>query len=405
MIARIQPKKLNGTIRAVPSKSQAHRMLICAALCGTPVRIHIGAASEDIEATIRVLRAFGAAIEWDGCTALVRGGNWAARCMADCGESGSTLRFLLPVAGALGIDATFVLRGRLGARPIAPLDRELTRGGCTVSRGADTISISGALNAGEYRLPGNVSSQYISGLMMALQTLDAQSRIAIEGEMESAAYVDMTVNALRAFGADVRKTEHGCIVSGGGYRAAGDVEIEGDWSNAAFWLCANAIAGSVLVDGLNPESAQGDRRVVQEIQAIRAEKMHTADVSGIPDLAPALAALAAARGRGLRIVRAERLRMKESDRIASIVRAVNALGGCARETADGLIIESDCCLSGGAVDAAGDHRIAMMAAAASVGCKNEVIVRGAEAVNKSYPAFWRDFQALGGDVKLEEERA
>ena len=405
MIARIQPKQLNGTIRAVPSKSQAHRMLICAALCGTPVRIHIGATSEDIEATIRVLRAFGAAIEWDGCTALVRGGNWAARCMADCGESGSTLRFLLPVAGALGIDAAFVLRGRLGARPIAPLDRELTRGGCTVSRGADTISISGSLRAGEYRLPGNVSSQYISGLLMALQTLDAQSRITIEGALESAAYVDMTINALRAFGAEVCRTEQGFAVAGGGYRAAGNVEIEGDWSNAAFWLCANAIAGSVRVDGLNLESAQGDRRVVQEIEAICAGKMHFLDASGIPDLAPALAALAAARGQGLRIAHAERLRMKESDRIASIVRAINALGGCARETEDGLIIESDHGLSGGAVDAAGDHRIAMMAAIASIGCSNEVIVRGAEAVNKSYPAFWRDFQALGGDVKLEEERA
>ena len=215
----------------------------------------------------------------------------------------------------------------------------------------------------------------------------------------------MTINALRAFGAEVCRTEQGFAIAGGGYRAAGTVEIEGDWSNAAFWLCANAIAGSVRVDGLNLESAQGDRRVAREIEAICAEKMHFLDASGIPDLAPALAALAAARGQRLRIAHAERLRMKESDRIASIVRAINALGGCARETEDGLIIESDRGLSGGAVDAAGDHRIAMMAAIASIGCSNEVIVRGAEAVNKSYPAFWCDFQALGGDVKLEEERA
>ena len=404
MIARISPGALRGTIRAVPSKSQAHRMLICAALCDTPVRIHIGAASEDIEATIRVLRAFGAAIEWDGCIALVRGGNWAARCMADCGESGSTLRFLLPVAGVMGIDATFMLRGRLGARPIAPLDRELIRGGCAVSRGADMISITGALRAGEYHLPGNVSSQYVSGLLLALQMLDAPSRIEIEGSIESAAYIDMTIQAMCAFGAQVQRMENAYIVPGGGYRAVGDVEIEGDWSNAAFWLCANAIAGSVRVDGLNMESAQGDRRVIQEIAGICAENMHVLDASGVPDLVPALAALAAA-GHGLRVVHAERLRMKESDRIASVVNAVNALGGCARETMDGLIIESDRTPTGGTVDAAGDHRIAMMAAIASIECRNEVIIRGADAVNKSYPAFWRDFQALGGHVRLEEERA
>ncbi len=397
MIARIQPHRLCGTIRAVPSKSQAHRMLICAALCKSPVKIHIGASSEDIEATIRALRAFGADIEWDGRTAHVRGGNWASNCTADCGESGSTLRFMLPAAGALGIDAAFVLHGRLGARPIAPLDRELIRGGCDVRRSADEIRISGQLRAGKYILPGNVSSQYVSGLLMALQLMAAPSEIAIDGSLESAAYIDMTMAAMRAFGAEVVRTQNGFSVPGGGYRAIDDVKIEGDWSNAAFWLCA-----SVQVDGLNPESAQGDRRVLAEIAAIRAEKMHIMDASGIPDLVPALAALAA-QGQGLRVIHAERLRMKESDRIASVVNAVNALGGGARETDDGLIIEANRPAIGGAVDAAGDHRIAMMAAIASIGCENEVVIRGAESVNKSYPAFWRDFESLGGCVNLEED--
>lgn len=403
MIARIQPRPLRGTIRAVPSKSQAHRILICAALCGSPVRVHVGATSEDIEATIRVLRAFGASIDWDGRTATVTGGGRAARCTADCGESGSTLRFLLPVAGALGIDATFQLRGRLGSRPIAPLDRELIRGGCDVRRSTDEIRVCGRLRAGEYSLPGNVSSQYISGLLLALQLLDEPSSIRIEGSVESAAYIDMTVDAMRMFGAEIVRAENGFSVPGGGYRSDGtDIEIEGDWSNSAFWLCADAIAGPVRVEGLNPDSAQGDRRAVSEIAAIRSEKGHRLDASGVPDLVPALAALAAC-GQGLRVVHAERLRMKESDRIASVVSAVNALGGRAGETEDGLTVEPDCPVTGGTVDAAGDHRIAMMAAIASVGCRDEVIVRGAESVNKSYPAFWRDFTALGGCVKLEEE--
>ena len=407
MIARISPRKLRGTVAAIPSKSEAHRALICAALADAPTSIVMGPGSEDIEATIRCLNAFGAKIEHTPSGLRVEPvRETPATCEADCGESGSTLRFLLPVAGALGIDVFFHMHGRLPDRPIAPLDMALMHGGCVLDRPQrEVLRILGKLRPRTYMLPGNVSSQYISGMLFALPALEGESYLVIHDQRESASYIDMTLHMLARFGVAPEVTESGyAIPADCRYTTPGEVDIGGDWSNAAFWLCANALPGcDVTVTGLDPNSPQGDRRIADELRGLERSDSYTLDAADIPDLAPVFAATACARGQVLRVVSASRLRIKESDRIASVCRALNALGGEATETEDGLIIEAGRTLKGGEVDSCGDHRIAMMTAIASCACENEVIIRGAEAVNKSYPGFWKDFAHLGGCVELTED--
>lgn len=408
MIARITPAKLAGSIAAIPSKSEAHRSLICAALADKPTTLYMGPGSEDIEATIRCLNAFGADIRRENETLRVNPiREIPAACEADCGESGSTLRFLLPVAGALGIDASFRMHGRLPERPIFPLDRELSMGGCELTHPERNIlRITGKLRPGAYALPGNVSSQYISGMLFALTLLNNESTLAVTGKTESAGYIEMTLQSMAAFGAQPVKTDSGFAIPGlGRYTSPGSAHIGGDWSNAAFWFCVDAIDGcAVHVTGLNTDSAQGDKRIVEEVQKLRdANGTAVIDASDIPDLIPTLAACACARRQDVEVIRAGRLRIKESDRLLAIARTLNKLGSCITETQDGLIIDGSRPLRGGEVDSFGDHRIAMMAAIASTGCTQEVIIHGAEAVNKSYPGFWMDFASLGGRVKFEQE--
>lgn len=279
-------------------------------------------------------------------------------------------------------------------------------GGCELTRPErDVLRITGKLRPGRYELPGDVSSQYISGMLFALTLLNEESTLAITGKTESAGYIEMTLQSMAAFGAHPRKVDSGFAIAGlGRYVSPGSAHIGGDWSNAAFWVCIDAIDGcSVQVTGLNPDSAQGDKRIINEVEKLRhASKTAIIDAADIPDLIPTLAACACARGQSVEVIRAGRLRIKESDRLVAIARTLNALGGSVTETRDGLIIDGLHPLRGGEVDAFGDHRIAMMAAVASIGCTEEVVIHGAEAVNKSYPGFWRDFASLGGRVQLEE---
>lgn len=409
MIARVQPRRLRGTVDAIPSKSEAHRALICAALSDRTTVLQMGAGSEDISATMRCLRTLGAQITQDGAQICVHPvGIPPAACEADCGESGSTLRFLLPVAAALGVDMRFQMHGRLPQRPIFPLDRELIRGGCVLSRPEEnTLRVCGRLRPGIYELPGDVSSQYISGMLFALSLLEGESELHITGRTESAGYIEMTLQAMGAFGAVPERTENGYRIAGvKRFASPGSMTIGGDWSNAAFWLCADAIPGChVHVRGLDAHSTQGDRRIVQEIERLKeaSDEMCVIDAADIPDLVPILAACACARQQSVRFIHAERLRIKESDRLKSVCQTLNRLGAKLSEAADGLIVDGSQMLRGGRVDACGDHRIAMMTAVASAACTEEVIVCGAEAVNKSYPGFWADFQSLGGCVTLEQE--
>lgn len=394
----ITPGKLRGTVGAIPSKSQAHRLLICAALARGTTRIECPAVSQDILATAGCLAALGAKIRRDAGGFTVEPGPAPAKAELDCGESGSTLRFLLPVAGALGVDATFRLHGRLPQRPLSPLWEEMERMGCDLSRpAADTVRCRGVLRPGQYALDGGVSSQFISGLLFALPLLAGDSTLRLLGKVESMPYIEMTRRAVSAFGGESEKTAEGYRIPGSQrWQGREKLSVEGDWSNGAFWLCAEALGSPVVCQGLDPDSPQGDR-ACRDLFPLFFRGDTEIDAAQIPDLVPILS-VAAACGRGVtRIVGAGRLRIKESDRLATVAELIRGLGGRAEELPEGLVIYPTG-LRGGTVSAAGDHRIAMSAAIAATVCREPVTVLGAEAVEKSYPAFWRDYEALGGNI-------
>lgn len=420
MNAVITPAPLRGTVKAIPSKSCVHRLLICAALADRPSSLSCAVLSEDILATVRCLAALGAKTEISGGRIAVKPPlNHGRKAVLDPGESGSTYRFFTPLASALGCEAEFRLHGKLPQRPMEPLWNEMERHGVRISgKGTDHPCLSGQLTAGRYRLSGGISSQFFTGLLLALPLLDGSSRIETEGHLESAGYVSMTLEALSRFSVKITREGTDFIVPGRQrFTAPEHLDAEGDWSNSAFWLCAAAAGGKISAAGLTFPSAQGDSAVLDFLRrfgapadfrgqtaSVSAAVLHGADidVGGTPDLVPALAVAAAAARGTSRFINAGRLRLKESDRIASVCGALNALGGRASASGSVITVEGTGSLRGGTVDACGDHRIVMLAAAASVLCSEPVIIRGAEAVNKSYPTFFGDFSALGGAVRKED---
>ena len=407
MKATIYPSRLAGDIPAIASKSQAHRLLICAALSSRETVLRCGTLSADITATADCLRALGADIAYSDGVFTVRPIMAAPKtAVIDCGESGSTLRFLLPVVCALGTDTTIVMHGRLPQRPLSPLWEELERHGAVLSRPtADTIHVASApLTGGDYTLAADVSSQFISGLLFALPLTGDGGRIQLTGTLESGAYLDMTVRAQKLFGIESVFDGGGYTVPAGqSYASPGEAVVEGDWSNAAFWVAASRILGGGLnVIGLSPDSPQGDRAVVEVSSRIAAGGA-IVDCREIPDLVPVLAVLASVSPGETRFINAGRLRIKESDRLSTTAALITGLGGDVRELEDGLAVTGKASLTGGEADSVNDHRIAMSAAVAAIACREPVILHGAEAVNKSYPAFWTDYQRLGGRVSLEDE--
>ena len=387
----LHPRKLSGTIRAIPSKSQAHRLLICAAFADRPTHLCCPATNRDIEATAACLRALGADIRHTEDGYIVTPiGSLPDHAILPCAESGSTLRFLLPVVGALGVDALFEMEGRLPQRPLSPLWEEMERMGCTLTRPHDhTIRCTGKLQSGRYTIDGGVSSQFITGLLFALSLLPDGGSIEITGRMESRPYIEMTCRAMEAFGVESR----GYILQPGStYRSPGTLTVEGDWSNAAFFLAAHALGNAVTVENLDPRSPQGDRAIADLLPQLK-QKI-TIDASDIPDLVPILAITAAAK-QGATFTHIGRLRLKESDRVASVIDMITALGGKAHAEGDTLLVEgSD--LHGGIVDAQNDHRIAMAAAIAAAVCTAPVTILGAHCTAKSYPTFWDEYRRLGG---------
>ena len=401
MKLRIQPGKLRGTVRAISAKSVLHRQIICAMLADVPTEIRYRGLSEDIEATLRCVRALGCGVEAETERLRLTPGSVPAETVPvlDCGECGSTARFLLPVAAALRVEFAMTGAGRLPERPMADLCRAIEAHGCRCSGDRLPLTVRGRLTGGSFTLPGNVSSQYISALLLAAPRLDG-CEIRIEGGLSSAGYVDITLRVLERFGIRTERTAQGWYVPGGQtVKSPGTLEAEGDWSNAAFWLCAGALSGeSVTVTGLDPDSAQGDRAVRAVLERFRQPGDVEVDVDAIPDLLPVLAVTACARAGETRFVNGARLRLKESDRLESTSRLIKSLGGRAEAEADSLTVLGDG-LRGGEADACGDHRIAMSAAVASILCTQPVILTGGEAVNKSYPAFFSDFKALGGQIE------
>ncbi|MCL2740883.1 MAG: 3-phosphoshikimate 1-carboxyvinyltransferase [Oscillospiraceae bacterium] len=425
MDLRITKPIKGGTVRAIASKSAAHRLLICAALSDAVTDVGCPERSGDIEATARCLGALGAEVRYGGegyrVTPIKAGpdaydASSAPPMMLDCGESGSTLRFLLPICGALGRKVTLAMGGRLPERPLGALHREMASHGCALSGlGGAVLSCEGRLGSGAYSLPGDVSSQFVSGLMLALPLVSGDSQITVEGALESRPYVDLTLDALRLFG--VRAYEDGKgsfrIPGGQAYRSPGRAEVEGDWSSASAWLAAGAIgAGSVTCANLSLDSRQGDRAMTGILTRFGADvrlgggsvtvypgrlRGIEVDAADVPDLVPMVAAVASvAEGRTV-ITGAGRLRGKESDRLRALAALFSGLGADVAETADGLAICGRKALEGGVADSFGDHRIAMAAAVIASACVGAVTVRGAEAVAKSYPGFWDDYaHKLGG---------
>ncbi|MBR1764636.1 MAG: 3-phosphoshikimate 1-carboxyvinyltransferase [Ruminococcus sp.] len=396
------PKKLRGEVTAPPSKSEAHRLLIAAALAKGRSVISGLAMSQDIAATAGALEAFGARIVFEGDTAVVDGVTDPPEAASvDCGESGSTLRFLIPVAAALGIRATFIGRGRLPRRPITPYLEELPKHGIGfMYNGSMPFVVSGRLAAGDYRMPGDVSSQFITGLLFALSLLRGDSRVMLTSHLESRPYVDITADVLSRFGGSVEEIPEGYLVRCRRLSPC-NARVEGDWSQAAFFEVANAIGNSITINGLNVNSSQGDKKIIEICREMVYNngvglKAFSLDCSDIPDLVPVLAVLGCfCEGRTV-LENVARLRIKESDRLAAISNCIERTGGRARAFEDRLEIEGVGRLSGGEVDSFGDHRIAMAMAVASTRSEGPILIRGAECVAKSYPDFWEVFDRLGG---------
>lgn len=416
MTRTVAPGPRAGVIQIPASKSQAHRMLICAALSREPSRLILDGFSADIEATMQCLEALGARCEETANGLSVTPvGVCPAQARLDVGESGSTLRFLLPVLGALGVQAEIRMHGRLPERPLSPLWEVLEAHGMRLQQDGTILHTDGQLIAGDYSLPGNVSSQFISGLLFALPLLGGNSTLTVTGALQSARYVSMTEQALAEAGILTKKDGPVWQIGGGQRYASPAVQtVEGDWSNAAFFLCMGALSATgVTVTGLNSTSLQADRAITEilvrfgaeltvseDAVTVRRGVLHgiTLDAGPIPDLVPVVSCLAALCDGETRVENAARLRLKESDRLQTTAALLSALGGSVRELPDGLIISGRGRLSGGTADACGDHRIAMSAAMAACCCEGPVTVSGSECVAKSYPAFWEDFASLKEDA-------
>lgn len=401
MTVTVSGRTLKGTVKAPASKSAVHRLLICAALCDRPTVIEGVTLSEDITATARSLKALGAHVDGgETVLAVTPIKERPVGALLDCGESGSTLRFLLPIAAALG-GAAFTGRGRLAERPLSPLYELLAANGCELSpSGRFPLTVSGRLRGERFTIDGGVSSQFISGLLMAAPLLENDVEICVTGKVESRPYIDMTVDAMHRFG--VRVTEENATFRvSGAYRSPGRLTAEADWSNAAFWLVANAILPSadLTVAGLDSLSLQGDRAIAAMIEETKGLTVPlTIDAAQTPDLVPILAVLAAAiPGRSV-IGNARRLRLKESDRLESVGAMLKSLGGSVTVGEDSLVVDGTGRLQGGTVDACNDHRIAMAAAVAACIADGEITINGAEAVRKSYPHFFEQFAERGMTV-------
>ncbi len=416
----VWPGPRSGQVRIPASKSRAHRLLICAALAGRQTTLICQGISRDIQATADCLREMGSEIRMEGeCISVFPlRPKKEETVLLPCGESGSTLRFLLPVAGSLGLKGCFRMEGRLPERPLHPLWEVLEAHGMRLRQEKELLYFEGQLSAGEYAIPGNISSQYISGLLFALLLLRGESKLTVTGPLESADYVRMTEDALTLFGFSFEKKGYQYRIPGcGTARKAGEspwvLPVEADWSSAAFLLAMGALSPEgICVEGLDMHSSQGDRQILTLLEGFGAkvERIERGilvrkgalrgmeiDAAGIPDLVPVLAAVAALAEGETTIRHAERLRLKESDRLQTTSAMLSALGAEIRETEDGLWIRGKPFLRGGKVSSFRDHRIAMAASVAAGLCREPVIIEEAECTEKSFPKYWELLQELKTD--------
>ncbi len=414
MNVKVKGNGIQGKVNAIPSKSDVHRALICAALADRKSRVNFASASEDINATISCLNSLGAVVTVDDNGAMIEpiGNKLKSGATLDCGESGSTIRFMIPVAAALGAGCSFVGKGRLSQRPLEPLASLLAENGCEFSQqGVFPLNVKGKLDGDYFEIRGDVSSQFITGLLFALPVIGG-GRIKVLPPVESRKYIDMTVKTMRKFGVSITVIDNIYTVSGS-YKVLDEIyDSEGDWSNAAFFLSAAAIKGHVRCENIFSESLQGDKQIVEILKSfgagvltgedfveVKSAKLRGIDIdaSQIPDLVPVLSVVSAFADGETRIYNAGRLRIKESDRLSAVSTVLDSLGADVTELDEGLIIKGNPGFKySGKADSFNDHRIVMSAAVMALCSGGEVIITNAEAVNKSYPSFFDDFVSLGG---------
>lgn len=422
---RIEPTSLTGTIRVPSSKSMGHRDLICAALARGRSQVEQVSVSRDILATCACLRQLGALIspleEEGGRTGFaVEGGRpHQTGSLLDCGESGSTLRFLIPLAALSGERFTFTGSGKLGSRPLDPYEAIFEKQGLVFQKGGAgenfPLVVQGPLQPGHFTLPGDVSSQFISGLLFALPLLPGDSTLEITGRLESQSYIALTLSALQKYGITIEHEDFRKYTIPGNQQyqpRAG--AVEGDYSQAAFWLTAGMLGRSIGLLGMDADSLQGDKAIIPILQRMGGQVVFekgalisrpaislgtTIDAADCPDIIPVLTVAAALSQGHTEIIHAERLRLKECDRLKAMTTELNKLGARITEKPDGLSIDGVEELNGGIVDCWNDHRIAMSLAVASIQCREPLTLVGAECVSKSYPEFWQDFKTLGGQYE------
>ncbi len=404
----ITPKLLKGSVIAPPSKSQAHRLLICSALAKGTSRVSNISLSKDIIATISALEAIGAKININADVATINGIDIVnSTAKINCNESGSTLRFIIPIVTALGINTEFFGEGKLPERPITPYLLELTKNGVTFNyNNTMPFSVSGGLSAGEFIIDGGISSQFITGLLFALPLLNGNSQIILTSKLQSKPYVDITIDCLSKFGVEIVENENGYFIKGNQVYKPCDTSVEGDFSQAAFFYVASAIGNNIQILNIFEQSFQGDKKIIEIISSIGYNKNTNLlkpfkiDASDIPDIVPILTVLASFCEGTSEIFNVARLRIKESDRLASISKCINEIGGNVIAEADKLIITGVKSFNGGTVDSFNDHRIAMSMAIAATRCTKPLTILNAKCVEKSYPNFFEDYKKLGGEFNV-----
>lgn len=407
----LSPQKLRGSVTVPPSKSMAHRAVICASLAAGHSTIQNVQLSEDIIATIEGMRSFGAVISYDDQTLTVDGAalgsSQDSSRTIDCNESGSTLRFLIPLATLFAGKTQFIGRGQLGKRPLEPY-QELFESQSLHYHQADSealeLTVEGALTPGVYEMRGDISSQFITGMLLTLPLLEGDSVLKITTHLESKGYIDLTLSVLKVFGIVIEYDEKSQVfrIEGRQSYTARSYEVEGDYSQAAFWLSANALGNTLDVTGLDLSSLQGDRAIIAILEVLQSgsvESERVIDGAQVPDIIPVVALVAALSKGKTTLTNLERLRIKESDRLAATQKELAALGANIEITGDSLVIEGVSALAGGKeVWSHKDHRMAMMLAIASTVCNEPIHINDSDCVKKSYPDFWEIFQQLGGNI-------
>lgn len=419
---KFSPFVPNGTVNVPPSKSDVHRAIICAAMANGVSRISPVALSNDIKATIGCIKALGADAVLENNVLTVDGTNMYKNktALLDCGESGSTLRFFIPIAAVGNINATFVGKGKLPQRPIGIFTEALPKAGTVCkTEGGLPLEIKGQLKSGIFEIPGNVSSQFITGLLLALPILEGDSEIVLTSPLESVGYIAMTIRTMKQFGVNIQTTEKGWHIKGGQSYKTCDYTTDGDWSQAAFFMVLGAVSGKVTVKGVAKDSTQGDKncaeilarfgaKVTQLDNEVTVEKGElkaiTIDASQIPDLVPVLSVCAAFAEGTTKIINAERLRIKECDRLKATAELLNNLGGKVKELSDGLEITGVSSLKGGNVNGYNDHRIVMSAAVCAARSDEDITATFAMSINKSYPDFYIDYNSIGGKANVLDLR-